>query len=373
MRLFYLLFFNLFGSPSFSQEYYLFVGTYTTGESKGIYIYRFNTATGQASPVSIAEGVDNPSFLTISRNGQYLYSVNQNRGENPGSVSAFRFEKASGKLTFLNKQLSGGDGPCYVSTDSAGKWVVAGNYGRGNLSVFPVQADGSLHAFTQSITHTGHSINVNRQEKAHVHAVVFSPDNRFILTPDLGLDKVMIYQFDKNAGEKPLLPAKQPFIKTDPGSGPRHITFHPTHPYVYLIEELRGTVSAYSYKKGRLKFIQNISSHPDDYKGEKSSADIHVSPDGKFLYASNRGTANNIAIYSINPENGKLTLQGFQSTMGEIPRNFMIDPTGNYILVANQASSNIVIFKRDRRTGLLQFTGNQIVVPDPVCLKMLEK
>jgi 6-phosphogluconolactonase len=184
----------------------------------------------------------------------------------------------------------------------------------------------------------------------------------------------MIYRFDPAFWKKPLTPSKkQPFVKTKPGSGPRHLTYHPRQPYVYLIEELQGTISAYQYGQDTLKFIQNISSHPADYTGAKGSADIHVSPDGKFLYASNRGDAHNIAIFSINPENGKLSARGFQSTMGLVPRNFMIDPTGKYLLVANQQSNNIVIFKRDLQTGQLQATGKEVTVPNPVCLVMLRK
>ena len=374
MRVFAIIALSLSSVLSYSQEYFLFTGTYTNGESKGIYIYSFNAGTGEVTPVSVAEGVSNPSFLALSPNGKYLFAVNQNSGGVPSEVSSFSFDRSTGKLTLINKKPSGSEGPCYISTDASGKWVMVGHYTGGTLTAFPVEKDGELKSYAQMITHTGTSVNKQRQDKAHVHATVFSPDQRFLLVPDLGMDKIMIYRFDPQFYKKPLTPAKkQAFVTTKPGSGPRHLSFHPTLPYLYLIEELQGTISAYHYDKDTLRLIQNISSHPADYSGTKGSADIHVSPDGKFLYASNRGDAHSLAIFSINPDNGKLAAKGFQSTMGTVPRNFMIDPTGNYLLVANQQSSNIVIFKRDKATGQLQPTGKEVSVPNPVCLVMLKK
>jgi 6-phosphogluconolactonase len=374
MRLLVTVLLLFFAANIFSQEFFLFTGTYTSGASKGIYVYTFNAANGEVQPVSVAEGVSNPSFLSLAPSGKYLYAVNQNSGGTPSEVSAFAFDPGTGQLKFINKQLSGSEGPCYISTDASGKWVTVGHYTGGTLTAFQVDKNGGLKSQAQLITHTGSSANKQRQEKAHVHATVFSPDQRLLLVPDLGMDKIMIYRFDPAFYKKPLTPAKtQPYVSTKPGSGPRHLCFHPSLPYAYLIEELQGTVSAYQYGKDTLKLIQNISSHPPDYTGTKGSADIHVSPDGKFLYASNRGDAHNIAIFSINPDNGKLAAKGFQSTMGTVPRNFMIDPTGNYLLVANQQSSNIVIFKRDKQTGQLEPTGKEISVPNPVCLVMLRK
>ena len=372
MRFIYSLIFMLFASNAFSQEFYLFIGTYTNGESKGLYVYRFNAATGEAQPVSIGPGVENPSYCAVSPNGEYVYAVNQFRGDKPSTVSAFKFDKSSGELKFLNKQSSGGDGPCYVSVDATGKWVTVGNYTAGTLSAIPVDADGSLNGNVQLITHTGKSVHPQRQDKPHVHAVVFAPDNRFMLVPDLGLDKIVVYKFDAKAKQNPLSEAKPAFAATTPGSGPRHVTFHPSLPYAYLIEEMAGYVSAYKYKKGKLEPIQRINSHPEDFKGDKGSADIHVSPDGKFLYASNRGTANSIATYAINSKDGKLALKSIDSTRGTTPRNFVIDPTGNYLLVAHQNSSNVVIFKRDLQTGLLTYKS-EFKIPNAVCLKMLAK
>ena len=368
------IFFILFLLCNFflqAQEYFLLVGTYTSGKSEGIYVYRFNTKTGDAEHVYTAKGISNPSYLAIASSGKYVYSVNENGGKSPAQISSFAFNQKNGTLTFLNSQLSGGDGPCYVSVHPSGKWVIAGNYSGGSLAAFPVSAHGSLQPYSQSIQHTGKSANEMRQEKAHVHATVFSPDNKFVLVPDLGMDKIMNYRFNMKS-VKPLSAATIPFIKTEPGSGPRHLEFHPNQKYMYLIEELTGMVVGYKYEGGKYSLLQQISSHPDDFTGVKGSADIHVSPDGKFLYASNRGDANNIAIFSIDKKTGKLKTMGFQSTLGKTPRNFMIDPSGNYLLVANQQSDNIVIFKIDPGTGLLTETGNQIEVPNPVCLKMIK-
>jgi 6-phosphogluconolactonase len=370
MRKFFLIITLFCGLFSKAQDYYLFIGTYTSGKSEGIYVYRFNLATGEANPVSVASGVSNPSYIAISPSRKYVYAVNENGGKQPGEVSAFAFDKKTGKLSFINKQHSGGDSPCYVSVDISGKWVVVGNYTGGNLSALPVNANGSLEPSAQLIQHTGISADKNRQEKAHVHATIFSPDYKYLVVPDLGMDKVMCYRFNA-AQKKPLMLTPTTIVSVPPGNGPRHVDFHPSGKYMYLIEEMSGTVAAYKYNSGKISLIERTSSHPKDFSGEKGSADIHVSPDGKFLYASNRGDANNIAIFSIDIATGKLHGVGYQSVLGKTPRNFMITPNGKYLLVANQQSDNIVIFKRDSQTGLLTEAGTQINIPNPVCLKMI--
>ncbi|HUS01659.1 MAG TPA: lactonase family protein [Chitinophagaceae bacterium] len=352
-----------------SQKYFLFIGTYTGTGSKGIYVYTFDASTGKAKWVSNTEGVVNPSYLAIAPGGKLLYACTETRTADAGGVSAFSFDRKKGNLTFLNKQSSGGDNPAYVSVHQTGKWVVAGNYSGGNLAAFPIIPDGNLQPLSQLVQHTGTGKNKQRQEQAHVHATVFSPTGDYLFVPDLGIDKVMIYKFNPSL-QHPLRSASPAFVSTNPGSGPRHFVFHPNNKWAYLMEEMAGEVSAYRYKKGRLELLQRIPAHPDTSKGEFGSADIHVSPDGEFLYASNRGNENNIAIFSID-KNGKLSRVGYQSTMGIQPRNFVIDPSGKYLLAANQKTGNIVIFKRDMATGLLQFTGEQINIPQPVCLKMI--
>lgn len=354
-----------------SQHNYLFIGTYTSGESKGIYVYDFDSRTGTLKPIGYADSVENPSFLTVSKNGKYLYAVNETGGEKPGSASSFSFNKKTGKLKFLNTQPTSGDHPCYIDVDREGDFVVAGNYSGGSLALFPVK-DGMLQPAIQVIQHTGNGANKLRQEKAHVHATKFSPDNKYVLVPDLGIDKVMIYPFDRKAGQ-PLNKDAAKAVTITPGSGPRHISFHPNGKYVYLVEELSGMVTGFEFNDGTMKRIQTINAHPDSYTEAKGSADIHVSADGKFLYASNRAASNTIGIFSIDESSGHLSTVGFQPTLGNTPRNFSMDPSGNFLLVANQQSNNIIVFKRDKETGLLKETGISVEVPSPVCLKFLKK
>jgi 6-phosphogluconolactonase len=306
------LFISIIGS---AQKYFLFIGTYTGSGSKGIYVYQFNAATGKATWVSNTDSVVNPSYLAIAPGGSLLYACTETRTVNAGGVSAFRFDRNTGKLSFINKQSSGGDNPAYVAVHPTGKWVTAGNYSGGSLAVFPINKDGSLQPYSQLIKHTGSSVNKARQEKAHVHATVFSPKGDYLFTPDLGIDKVMIYSFN-NAAQKQLQPASPSFAQTAPGSGPRHLDFHPNGKWAYLIAEMSGTVVAYSYKNGKLSQLQQIATHPDTATSESGSADIHISPDGKFLYASNRGSENNLAIFKIDNATGKLTTAGYQSTLG---------------------------------------------------------
>jgi len=348
------------------KEQYLVIGTYTSTVSDGIYVFKFNTETGENSFVSVAIA-SNPSFLTISPNKKFVYAVNENA---PGQVTSFSFDNKTGTLTELNQQPSQGKHPCYITTDNTGKWVIAGNYSSGTVAVYPVNKDGSLGKPTDSVLHEGSSVNTDRQEAAHVHATVLNKNNKTLYVPDLGLDKVMIYSFDTKAGK--LKESVPPFIMTEPGAGPRHMDIHPNGKFAYLLEELTGSVSAYRVEKnGALSLQQNISCLPRDYTGPVGSADIHVSPDGKFLYCSNRGESNTIGIFSIHPSTGELEWVDHQSTLGRTPRNFIFDPTGNFLLAANQNSDEIIIFKRDKNTGLLTDTGKKIKVAKPVCLKWI--
>ena len=317
---------------------YLITGTYTGGKSEGIYVFEFNSNNGSYREVSHVK-TSNPSFLAVSPDEKFVYAVNENgNNDNGGEVSAFSFDKKTGRLAAINKQLSGGDAPCYIQTDKTGRWVVAGNYSSGTLSVLPVSASGELGNATTTIQHKGSGVNKERQEKPHVHCTIFSQDDKWLFVPDLGIDKVMIYAFDSKTGK--LKPAPQPYVKIKDGGGPRHLTFHPNNQYAYLMEEMGGAVDVFQYSNGKLKPIQHIASVQANDTGFIGSADIHVSADGKFLYASNRGGFNTIAIYKIDQQNGTLTFIGHQSSLGEIPRNFTIDPSGNYLLAANQESDN---------------------------------
>lgn len=350
------------------DEHYLLIGTYTTGKSEGIYVYKFNSATGDNSLVSIAKS-SNPSFLAVSPNNKMVYAVNENADSTivpaGGTVTAFTFN--NGILTEISKQPSGGKHPCYISIDQSGQWIFTGNYSSGTVGLLPVNKDGSLNSLKQIMQHEGSGPNTERQQSPHVHATVLSASNKYLYVPDLGIDKVMVYAFNKKKGILTLKSA----AASQPGAGPRHFYIDAQNKFAYLMEELTGTVVCYKVKKGKLTFQQRISALPAGFKGAIGSADIHVSPDGKFLYCSNRGDANTISIFSIHPTDGKLTLTGHQSTLGLKPRNFNFDPSGNFLLVANQSSDEIVIFKIDKVTGLLTDTGKRIAVGSPVCIKWI--
>ena len=349
-----------------AQEFHLLIGTYAnSGKTNGLHVHRFDAATGDFKSLLPVVPALNSSYLAISEDKKNVYVVSEGSDSH---VAAYSFNAETGEMTLQNKVPS--EGPCYVSVDKQKKFVFVGNYGGGNVLSIPLRADGSFDdTNVQKIQHEGSSVVKSRQEKPHVHSVVLSPDQKYLLVPDLGVDKV--YQYNLNVKQKTALtPAAQPYTTVEPGGGPRHITFHPNGKYAYLVLELEGAVAAFDYKDGRLTHKQTVSMSPDDFKGEVSGADIHVSPDGKFLYASNRKDANNLAIYSIGKD-GSLTVKGHQSVLGKTPRNFALDPTGNFLLAANQDSNDVVIFKRDKTTGLLTATGKKIQVDKPVCLKFV--
>lgn len=353
---------------SVDKIYNLVVGTYTSpGKSQGIYVYSFNTETGDFNFKAESPGISNPSYLAISDDRKNVYSVSE-VGAGKGSINAFAFDALSGKLTFLNSVPSGGDDPCYVSVDAKKKFVFAGNYSGGSVSAIRINVDGSLRADIQTFAHEGKSIKSN-QEKAHVHAVVLSKDNRYLFVPDLGTDKVYIYRVD-GAKSKPLSVSAQPFVTVEAGEGPRHFIFHPNGKYAYLIHEMTGVITTYDYRDGKLKEKQRSSMPSQGFTGLIHAADIHVSPDGNFLYGSLRGDRNEIVIYAVSKK-GELTYAGRQSTLGKTPRNFEIDPSGNFLLVGNQNSDEIIIFKRDKSSGLLTDTGKRISIGKPVCLKFV--
>jgi 6-phosphogluconolactonase len=370
-NIFAVCFLFLLASCANEQHYYLFVGTYTNTTSKGIYIYDFNSATGDFSLVSNTDSVTNPSWVTISNDQKYVYAVNETNGANPGRVTSYSFDKNKGTLHFLNTTASGGDDPCYVATSSDNKWLTVANYSSGTATVFPINEDGSLKPFSQLIHDTIYR-EPGDSALSHVHETVFSPDEKFLITPDLGLDKLMIYEFDPSK-EQPLVLSSPPSVASEKGSGPRHLIFSSNKKHAYVIHELSGTVTAYNYENGTFSQIQDIATFPKDAEGIKDAAEIMISPDGKFLYASDRGDINQIVIFSIDPDSGKLTFKGNQSSFGTHPRNFTIDPTGNYLLAANQDSESIIIFKRDKETGLLNKTDKEIHIPRPVCLQMIAK
>jgi 6-phosphogluconolactonase len=358
---------------AYSQNHskaYLFVGTYTTGEpDTGIFVYQLDITTGDIKFMSSVTEVTNPSYLTLSPNGKYLYACTETKMPVEGNVSAFAIDSIHGELTFINKQPCGGENPVYLTVHKDNRIIVVGNYTAGNASVFTTNSNGSVHPYDQLIPFNGSSVNIQRQEKAHIHAAVFSPDYHFVFFPDLGSDKIHAFGVDSGSSQ-PLFAIDSLDVNSIAGSGPRHFTFHPNGRFAYCIEELSGMVSAYTYQEGKLNAIQRIFSYSKIQDGYGSS-DIHISPDGLFLYASNRWEEENtISIFAVDTLHGKLTLVGHQSTYGDHPRNFIIDPTGNFLLVANQATNNIVVFKRNKKTGLLKKTGTEIQVPNPSCMQI---
>jgi 6-phosphogluconolactonase (cycloisomerase 2 family) len=349
------------------NELTLVVGTYTSGSSKGIYTFRFNQETGAFKTLSDTE-ISNPSYLAISGDHQFVYAVSEH-GDGREAVTAFRLDKEDGTLQKINSVPAMGADPCYIVT--ANRHVVTANYSGGSISVFPLAEDGSLLPASDVISFTGSGADKERQEKPHLHCVQTSPDGRFLFADDLGTDRIYAFAINTQAnienGEKFLKAATPPAYSLTPGSGPRHITFSPNGKQAYLINELSGAVVAFDYKDGTLFEIQTIQA---DTVNAKGSADIHVSPDGKFLYASNRLIADGIAIFGIDPTNGKLTKAGYRLT-GIHPRNFTITPNGKYLLVASRDNNAIEIYERNQENGGLTSIGKEIPVDKPVCLKVV--
>jgi 6-phosphogluconolactonase len=365
--------FSLFTLTIVAQKkVHLLIGTYTNGKSEGIYVYDFNTSNASNKYISSIKS-SNPSFLAVSPNKKFVYAVNEDGDSlnNGGAVSSYSFNKNSGSLQYINQQKSGGNHPCYITTDNSGKWIITANYSGGSFAVMEANNDGSIAAAKTIVQHSGKSVNSSRQEKAHVHTTVLTNDNKNLLVADLGMDKLLVYPFNAESGN-----ISKNEVKTTSvigGAGPRHLAIHPSQKFVYLTQELNGTIGAFSISaNGTLKLLQTISAVPEGYTGSFGGADIHVSLNGKFLYASNRGESNSIAIFSINQITGSLTSIGHQSTFGGKPRNFNFDPSGNFLLVANQDTDNIVIFSINHQTGLLKDTGKRINVPAPVCIKWID-
>lgn len=359
---FFLLTFGLMTFVS-AQKANLLVGTYTQSDSKGIYVLNFDTATGKAIELSHTDSSSNPEFLTITKDKKFVYAVNEVKD---GMVATYAFN--NDKLTLLQLKSTKSPDPCYITLSPDERNIFVANYTGGSITQYHRFADGLISDAQQFIQHNGSSINIPRQEKAHVHGAFFSPDGNYLLTPDLGMDQVNIYPYNSNEAV-PLNISNSKSIVSKPGSGPRHIAFSKNGRFLYVIEELSGSISVYKYDKGKTTFIQSVITHEPNYKGLPGSADIHVSPDGKYLYASNRGDENNIAKFPI-LATGQLEQQKMKlfSTLGKKPRNFTISKDGNWLLVANQDTDNIVIYKVNKETGDLINTGNSIHVPMPVCL-----
>ena len=351
-------------------DFIAYIGTYTRQKSKGIYAYQFAPNTGKLTSIGLVAETTNPSFLAIHPNGRFLYAANEvgnYQGQPTGSLTAFSIDPATHQLKQLNQVSSKGSGPCHVALDHTGKWLFAANYNSGSVAAYPVNPDGSLGESSAFIQHKGSSVDRNRQTGPHAHDISISPDNRFVLVNDLGLDQILVYRFDPVKGT--LSPNDPPFGKVTPGSGPRHFAFGKGGKFAYAINEMALTVTTFKYDaaKGSLTEIQTSPTLAEPFTGAKSGAEIVVHPNGKFLYASNRGP-DSITVFRIDAKTGKLTALERVPTQGKTPRNFAIDPTGKYLLAANQDSDNVVVFHLDPNTGHLTPAGNTLDVGAPVCV-----
>jgi 6-phosphogluconolactonase len=360
----------LTGTGASGAEYLVYAGTYTKGASKGIYAYRFQTASGKLTPLGLAAESVNPSFLVDDANHRFLYAVNEDaNGSQPGnSVSAFAMDTKTGKLTFLNQVPSRGQWPCHLALDKTGRWLAVANYGSGSMAILPIRTDGRLEDAIVVDKHGGSSVNQERQQGAHAHEVVFSPDNRFLLLADLGLDKIFVYRFDAYKGT--VSAAERPYAKVAPGAGVRHMAFHPNGKILYAINEMGSTVTAFRYDpaKGALTDFQSVSTLPASFKGASTTAEVAVNAAGTILYGSNRGH-DSIAIFSIDAGKFTLTAMDHAPTLGKTPRHFALDPTGGYLLAANQDTNDIVVFKVHPTTGQLTPVGRPVTdSPMPVCI-----
>ncbi|MBS4199865.1 lactonase family protein [Bacillus sp. FJAT-49732] len=346
----------------------LFVGSYTNKHPSGINIFTFNEKDGSVIHINAVDGIKNPSFISIDEKNNHLFAVSETAmtdDKEGGQVFSYEVCKETGKLTYLSAEHTNGGAPCHLSVDNNGKNIYVVNYSGGNLCRFSVDETGHIRPFDDLVQHSGKSVRTDRQEGPHPHSIILDKLNRFAYVPDLGLDKIFIYQLDQERHS--FIAFKE--INVHLGAGPRHLVFHPNLPYAYVINELDCTICAFSVEMdGTLKMLQTIPSLIEFNVIEDSGADIHIAPNGKFLYASNRG-ADSITIFKINQEDGSLTRIGICSTYGKTPRNFAITPNGKFLFAANQNSDSIVIFKIDEETGLLTKPINTINVSEPVCIK----
>ncbi len=346
----------------------LFVGAYTNQGAEGIYTCRMDVDSGRLDQVAVVGDIENPSFLAVDPAGQHLYAVCETLGiGDDGWVSAYSIN-SDGSLTFLNRESTGGPGPCHLQVDSTDSYVIVANYHGGSVCMLPVETDGSLGPRSDFVQHEGSSIDPERQHGPYAHSVTIDSSNSRAYVCDLGIDRILVYQIDHERGR--LVEDRDLRASSKPGSGPRHFAFHPSDNYCYAINELGSTVAAYEYDNGtgRISEMQLVSTLPEGWSGTQSTADIHVSQDGRFVYGSNRGH-DSIAIFSVDPETGRLEPEGHEHTLGKTPRNFALSPDGRFLLAENQDSANIVTFAIDGDSGRLEYTGNQIGIPAPVCIQ----
>ncbi|SAK49514.1 3-carboxymuconate cyclase-like protein [Caballeronia hypogeia] len=366
------------------EVYDLLIGTYTGGgKSEGIYVYRFDTGSGELSRIASAQTV-NPSYLVVSSDRNYVYAVNELPGDNGpatqrGGVSAFRFDRASGQLSFLNRVSSDGNDPCYLAISPDGKYLLTANYSvasnpGGSFAVFPLASDGRVGASVLTVHHEGAGPVKGRQDNSHVHSTVFSPDGKYLFAQDLGIDKVFAYRYtpDPSASSRGLFgPTEARYTAIKPGSGPRHLVFDASGKHAYLTTELNASVLVFNYRDGNLTQAQAVSMIAPGFRGKIGGGAIHLSPDGRFLYATNRGDANELVQFAIDPDSGHLRLVKRYPTLGKTPREFAIDPTGRWLIVGNQESDSAYFFRRDPQTGELASDPKKLSIGSPVDFKFV--
>ncbi len=357
-----------------NHDYLVYIGTNVSSPQENtIYLYHLSPATGELLPLGAMKGGAQPTYLTMDAAHRHLYAVSETQtflGAPGGGVSALAIDPRNAMLTMLNQQPSTGAAPCYISLDRTGKNALVANYVGGNLVVLPVRPDGQLAPPSATDQHQPPTGPHKNQDKPHAHSFLPAPDNRYVFSADLGTDKVYGYQLDAASGK--LTPQPAPAFTTKPGAGPRHLTFHPNGRWAYLENELNSTVTALTYnaKAGTFQEIETQSTLPAGFSGDNSGADVHVRPDGRFLYTSNRGD-NSLAVFSIAPADGRLALVQHVSTQGKTPRNFALDPSGRVLLVANQNSDNVFTYTVDKQTGKLTATGKSVSVPSPMFVEIV--
>lgn len=362
------LFATLLAKGNSQTHYLVYTGGFSDADSQGIYAFSFDAATGKLKPLGLAAAAKSPTYFAVHPNGRLLYAV-VNRLDAAGGVSSYEIDHRTGKLKLLNTVSARGPNTCYVSVSHSGKYVLAANYASGSVASYPVLADGRLGEATGFSQHHGSSVDPDRQSGPHGHSINASPDDRFAIAADLGIDQLLVYRLEGGA----LIPNDPPFTKVASGSGPRHFVFHPSGRIAYVIEELSSSMTVFDYdaERGVLREVQTISLLPSEYTGSNASADVQVHPSGRFVYGSNRGD-DTIAVFAVDRDSGKLTFVNRAKSHGKTPRIFAIDPTGQFLIAANEDSSTLVVFRIDQKSGRLTATGEQAAAPKPTCVKFVQ-
>lgn len=354
-------------APALCEDTFVYFGSHREGPKIGFSVAHFDTDTGKLTTPVFLEPAVAPAYFIIHPDGKHLYTCNSDPGSD---VSAYAIDPATAKLTLLNKKPSGGGDPSYVSLDNTNHYLMVANYLNGNFAIFALAPDGSIGERTAFVQHTGHGVDPKRQTHAFAHSIRVDPTNRFVLVADLGLDKLFVYRFDVKTGA--VQPNDPPFASVKPGSGARHTLFHPNGRFVYLNNEMASTIIRFGWDsaRGALTEFETVSTLPADFKGNSADSEMQLHPNGKFLYASNRGH-DSLAVFSVDAQTGRLTLVEHAPTQGKTPRNFAFDPTGKWIIVTNHDSDNAVVFRVDPNTGRLTQTGQPISIPYPFCERFL--